>query len=116
MLNIVSFGEFNECCWVGFFVTVYRFIIVDCFRFHTFYNPPKNEDVRDRCRQHPKDREESVKKMLDEYYSFSDELAEYYADEGVRKCWLGNVMSVGSVIEVGPNLLTGKKTPVLKYF
>nr|CAB3220769.1 AK58 radial spoke protein [Phallusia mammillata] len=54
-------------------------------RFHTIYNPPHSNDVKQRCRQHHEDSEEEVKKRLDEYHSYMEELSEYYAEEGASR-------------------------------
>lgn len=58
-------------------------------RYNTLFNPPRTDEVKERCLGHPQDSEDTVKKHLERYYSFSDELTEYYTDEGVS-LWLFN--------------------------
>ncbi|CAK8679207.1 unnamed protein product [Clavelina lepadiformis] len=51
-------------------------------RYHTLYHPPRSSDVKQRCKQHLKDSEESVRHYLNEYHSYSEELSEFYWDDG----------------------------------
>lgn len=44
------------------------------------YNPPRSQEVKERLRCHPKDREESVRGRLASYYTFQEELNDYYLE------------------------------------
>ncbi|XP_002735582.1 adenylate kinase 8-like [Saccoglossus kowalevskii] len=47
-------------------------------RYHELYNPPRTQEIKDRCRQHVKDTEEEVKKRLASYQAYASEIADFY--------------------------------------
>jgi len=49
-------------------------------RYHQLYDPPQSFKIKERCVKHPKDSEFAVRKKLEEYYSFSEELLDFYAE------------------------------------
>nr|XP_039270982.1 adenylate kinase 8-like [Styela clava] len=51
-------------------------------RYHTLFNPPRTADVKARCVQNPKDKEETVRSRLEDYHVYSEDLTEYYRDDG----------------------------------
>lgn len=49
-------------------------------RYHTLYNPPRSQDVKDRLWRNPKDNEENVRKLLSQYFAYVEELSDFYVD------------------------------------
>ncbi|XP_005108850.1 adenylate kinase 8 [Aplysia californica] len=49
-------------------------------RYHTLYNPPRSQEVKDRLWKNPKDGEENVRKLLSQYFAYVEELSDFYLD------------------------------------
>ncbi|XP_077986552.1 adenylate kinase 8-like [Glandiceps talaboti] len=49
-------------------------------RYHELYNPPRTQEIKDRCEQNEKDSEEEVKKRLATYQAYAEEIAEFYVN------------------------------------
>jgi adenylate kinase len=47
-------------------------------RYHLFYNPPPNQEIKDRLKQNPKDSEDRLKKKVEQYQMLLDDLVAYY--------------------------------------
>lgn len=47
-------------------------------RYHSLYNPPRTQEVKDRLEKHHKDEEEKVKSRLSQYHAYVEELADLY--------------------------------------
>nr|NP_001155275.1 radial spoke protein AK58 [Ciona intestinalis]BAH59278.1 radial spoke protein AK58 [Ciona intestinalis] len=54
-------------------------------RYHTLYNPPRSNDVKQRCLQNYKDSQNNVRQLLNEYHSYAEELTDYYSEEGALR-------------------------------
>uniref|UniRef100_H2Z0X8 Nucleoside-diphosphate kinase n=1 Tax=Ciona savignyi TaxID=51511 RepID=H2Z0X8_CIOSA len=54
-------------------------------RYHTLYNPPRSTDVKQRCQQNPKDSEDAVRQLLNEYHSYAEDITDYYSEEGALR-------------------------------
>ncbi|XP_070532328.1 adenylate kinase 8-like [Ptychodera flava] len=48
--------------------------------YHELYNPPRTQEIKDRCELHVKDSEEEVKKQLATYQAYAEEIADFYED------------------------------------
>jgi len=49
-------------------------------RYHTLYNPPRSQEVKDRLWKNPADSEESVRKALSQYFAYVEELGDFYLE------------------------------------
>jgi len=49
-------------------------------RYHTLYNPPRSQEVKERLWKNPKDSEENVRKLLSQYFAYVEELGDLYTD------------------------------------
>jgi len=49
-------------------------------RYHETQNPPETVEIRERCVQHPKDRESAVRDTLNTYKENYEELRDFYED------------------------------------
>ncbi|CAL1545587.1 unnamed protein product [Lymnaea stagnalis] len=49
-------------------------------KYHLLYNPPISQEVKDRLWKNEKDSEENVSKQLSRFYSYTEELLDYYTD------------------------------------
>ncbi|XP_052092934.1 adenylate kinase 8-like [Mytilus californianus] len=47
-------------------------------RYHSLYNPPRTQEVKDRLSKHTKDEESKVKSRLSQYHAYVEELADLY--------------------------------------
>ncbi|XP_072176313.1 adenylate kinase 8-like [Diadema setosum] len=49
-------------------------------RFHALYNPAPTSDIKERLAQHPADFEETIRNRLSAYYTYAEEIGEFYED------------------------------------
>ncbi|XP_071947140.1 adenylate kinase 8-like [Antedon mediterranea] len=46
--------------------------------YHTLYNPPHSNQIKERCQRHPEDSDDAVQKRLAAYNAYVEELSDYY--------------------------------------
>jgi len=49
-------------------------------RYHTLYNPPQTQEVKERLQQHAKDTEQAVRQRLAQYNTYEEEISDYYTE------------------------------------
>ncbi|XP_059148511.1 adenylate kinase 8-like [Physella acuta] len=49
-------------------------------KYHMLYNPPINQEVKDRLWKNEKDNEENVRKLLGQFFAYMEELLDFYTE------------------------------------